>query len=150
VTGTRGGISGIRLLLGAGGGLLALYGLSRLVTETAGGHLLVLAGWLVGALVLHDAVLSPMIIALGALLRRVPARARSYVQGALVAGGTVTVIAIPLILRAGRQPDVKAILDQDFPANLTVLLALIALTAVSSYLLRVVREHRTADHALDD
>ena len=144
---TWAGISRIRLVIGAVGVLVALFGLARLVSQTPGSHLLVLAVWLVGALVLHDAVLSPMIISIGAVLRRVPARARSYVQGALVAGGIVTIIAIPLMYRAGSQPDVKAILDQNFPANLTVLLALITATAVMSYLLRVVREQQTAGPA---
>ncbi len=144
---TWAGISRIRLVIGAVGGLVAMFGVARLVSETPGSHLLVLAVWLVGALVLHDTVLSPMIISIGAVLRRVPARARSYVQGALVAGGIVTIIAIPLMYRAGSQPDVKAILDQNFPANLTVLLALITVIAVLSYLLRVLREYQTADPA---
>ena len=38
-------------------------------------------------------------------------------------------------------------LDQNFPANLTVLLALITVIAVLSYLLRVLREYQTADPA---
>jgi hypothetical protein len=138
------GISRRRVVIGAGGVLLALFGLARLLSETAGSHLLVLAVWLVGALVLHDAVLSPVIIAIGVVLRRVPEKARSYVQGALVAGAVVTVVAIPLVYRAGTQPEAKAILDQDFRVNLTVLLALILLTAVVSYLLRAAREHHVA------
>ena len=134
------GISRGRMIIGVGGVLLALFGVARLLSETAGGHLLVLGAWLVGALVLHDAVLSPMIIAIGAVLRRLPPRARGSVQGALVAGGIVTIVAIPLISRAGTQPEAKAILDQDYRANLTVLLALILVTAVVAYLLRAARE----------
>ena len=147
MTSTWAGISRIRVVIGATGGLVALFGVMRLVSETPGRHLLALTAWLVGALILHDAVLSPLIIGTGAILCRVPARVRSYVQGALVAGGIVTIIGIPLIYRRGSQPEAKAILDQNFPANLTVLLALITVTAVLSYLLRVVREHQTADPA---
>ena len=78
----------------------------------------------------------------GVLLRRVPARARTHLQGALVAGGIVTVIALPLIYREGSQPDAKAILDQDFRLNLTVLVGGIATAAVTSYLWRCVRARR--------
>ena len=147
MTSTWAGISRIRVVIGATGGLVALFGVTRLVSEIPGRHLLALGLWLVGALILHDAVLSPLIVGIGTVLRRLPVRARSYVQGALVAGGIVTIIAIPLIHRSGSQPEAKAILDQNFPANLTMLLALITGTAVLAYLLRVVREHQTADPA---
>jgi hypothetical protein len=147
VSGTWGGISRIRVVIGAAGGLLAMFGVFRLVSEVPVGHLLALATWLAAAVVLHDAVLSPAIVGLGALLRKVPTRARTYLQSALVAGGIVTVSAIPLIYREGRQPRVKAILDQDFGRNLAVLLGLVFVVALTSYLLRVVRERQASRSA---
>lgn len=147
-----GGIRRVRLVIGTAGCLLAAFGVLRLVTEIPASHLLTLAVWLVGALVLHDAVLSPAVVALGAGLRRVPARARAYLQAALVAGGIVTVVALPLIYRARTQPRVKAILDQNYLTNLATLLAVITGAAVLSYLRRLwgERRARTASRAADD
>ena len=116
----------------------------RLLTEIPGSNLLGLGIWLGGALVIHEAVLSPGIIGLGRLVARIPARVRSYVQGALVAGGLVTVIAVPMIHRAGSQPPAEAILDQDFRANLAILFTLIAAGALLAYLRRVLRERSPA------
>ena len=138
------GVRRIRVVIGAAGGLLVAFGVFRLGTEVPGRSLLGLALWLGGALVLHDAVLSPGIVGVGSMLRRIPARARSYVQGALIAGGLVTVVAVPMVYRAGSQPAAEAILEQDFRANLALLVALICGVAVLAYLRQVARE-RSAD-----
>ncbi len=140
---TWGGISRIRVVIGTAGGLLLTFGVFRLGTEIAVPDLLALALWLGGALVLQDAVLSPGIVGVGGLLRRIPSRARTYVQGALVAGGMVTVTAIPLIYRADSQPDAKALLEQDYRANLGLLLALVSAAALLAYLRRVAHERST-------
>lgn len=139
MSGTWAGIRRRRLVIGAAGVLLAAFGVFRLVTEIPASRLLALTSWLVVALVLHDAVLSPTIVGVGVLLRKVPARARASVQGALVAGGIVTVVALPMIYRAGLQPRVKALLDQDFRVNLAVLLGVISVAAVLAYLRRALR-----------
>jgi hypothetical protein len=131
------------VLIGTAGGLLAAFGVFRLLTEIPGSQLLGLALWLVGALILHDALLSPGIVGLGVLLRRVPARARTYVQGALIAGGVLTVVAVPMIYRAGSQPPAEVLLDQDLRANLAVLFAVISMVAVLAYLRRARQERST-------
>lgn len=133
-----------RVLIGAAGVLLGSFGAFRLLSEVPGSALLALAVWLVGALVLHDVMLSPLVIGIGIALRRVPARARTYVQGALVAGGMVTVIAVPLIYRAGTQPRAEALLNQDYGTNLGLLLVMIAALALLGYLRRVVQQRRDA------
>lgn len=132
-----------RLALGAAGVALALYGVFRLVTQVPLADLIVLVVWLVLAVAIHDGVLSPAVIAIGWLLNRlVPKRARGHVAAALIGGGLVTVIAIPLIYREGSQPPDKAILRQDYTSNLTVLLAAIAAASLALYAGRVVRDHR--------
>ena len=147
MSGQWGGISRIRVVIGTAGGLLLAFGVFRLGTEVPLEDLLALALWLGGALVLHDAVLSPGIVGVGALLRRIPARARTYVQTALVIGGSVTVVAIPMIYRAGSAPDAKALLEQDFRTNLALLLALVVLVALLAYLRRVAHERSPAGRA---
>lgn len=138
------GASRPRVLIGAAGILLGSFGAFRLLTEVAGGALLAVVVWLVGALVLHDVVLSPLVVGLGTALGRLPARARTYVQGALIAGGLVTVIAVPLIYRAGTQPRVEAILNLHYGTNLGLLLVMIAVLALLGYLRRVVQQRRDA------
>lgn len=150
MSGAGSGVSRIRLAIGAAGGALAVFGVFRLVTQVPVRSLVVLAVWLAAAVVLHDAVLSPAIVGTGLLLRKLPARARTYVQGALVAGGLVTVSAIPLILRAGTQPRAKALLDQNFGRNLVVLLGVVIVVGTTSYVLRLVRERRRSRAAGSD
>jgi hypothetical protein len=133
----------VRLVIGAAGGLLMAFGVFRLFSEVPGRALLGLALWLAGALVLHDALLSPALLGIGAGLRKAPARGRTYLQGALIAGGTVTVVAVPLIYLAGSQPGVKALLTQDYRVNLAVLLVCIAAVSLLAHLLRIVRERRS-------
>ena len=135
-----------RWTIGAAGAALGLFGLFRLVTEIPVLDLLMLGVWLIGALVLHDGMLAPLTSAVaGAIVRYVPSRLRRYVQGALVTGAIVTVIALPLILLAGSQPPEKALLRQNFGANLAVLLGVISGGTAVLYLLRVARDRRAAE-----
>ena len=136
----------IRWLTGVAGAGLALFGVFRLLTEIPALSLLGLAGWLVAALVLHDGMLAPLTAAVGAVLtRHVPPRLRRYLSGGLVTAAAVTVIALPLIARAGSQPPQKALLRQNYAVNLAILLGLVAGGAAVLYLLRVLRDHRASD-----
>jgi hypothetical protein len=129
-----------RISLAAAGILLALYGVFRLLTNVGFIELIVLAAWLIGAVVIHDGILSPAVVAVGWFLARtVPPRARRYVQGFLVVGGLMTVIAVPLMLRKDTQPVNKAMLLQSYGANLTLLLALAAALSLLLYAIRVAR-----------
>ncbi len=132
-----------RISLATAGILLGLYGVFRLLTNVGFVELLVLAAWLIGAVVIHDGILSPGVVAVGWFLARtVPPRARRYLQGFLVVGGLMTVIAVPLMLRKDTQPVSKAMLLQTYGANLTLLLALAAALSLLLYAIRVAR--RTA------
>jgi hypothetical protein len=139
-----------RIALGVAGGLLLTFGVFRLVTELDAGDLFVLMLWLAAAVVLHDCVIAPITVGTGVALTGVPPRARRYLQGALLVGVLITVIAIPLIGRQCTQPESKAILLRDYAANLFLLLGLTAAVALILYALRVVREHRPAGARLDD
>ena len=133
-----------RISLATCGVLLGLYGAFRLLTNVGFVELLVLAAWLIGAVVIHDGLLSPAVLAVGWFLaRRVPPRARRYLQGFLVVGGLLTVVAIPLMLRRDSQPVSKAMLQQNYGGNLSILLALAAALSLLLYAVRVAR--RTGD-----
>ena len=136
-----------RITLGLSGGVLLAFGAFRLVTQLDADDLVVLALWLAAAVVLHDSVIAPITVGTGVALRGVPPRARRYLQGALIVGALITVIAIPLIGRRGTQPESEAILLRDYSANLALLLGMTAAVAAVLYALGVLREHRPADAA---
>lgn len=130
-----------RIALAVVGIGLGAYGLSQLLTHIPAQSLLLLALWLVGAVIIHEGLLSPTIVAVGWLLRRyVPDRARRYLQFGLILAAMVTVIAIPLIYRANREPPSKALLLQDFGTNLTILLAAIGGVTLVAYAVRLARD----------
>ncbi len=132
-----------RIILVVVGGLVIGFGGFRFITEISLPNLLVLAFWLIGAILVHDGVLSPLVVGIGVLLRRaVPDRSRRYLQFALITAGLVTVIALPMIYLRGSQPSVKALLLRNYGANLTVIIAVIALTTLGSYAVRVARDRR--------
>jgi len=131
----------LRLPLGIAGILLGLFGVFRLLTQVPPSALVVLALWLVGALVIHDGILSPIVAGVGwAIARVVPPRARRYLQGALIMSALVTVIALPMIHRQGSQPRSKSLLLQNFGLNLTLLIGIIAALSLLAYAVRVARD----------
>jgi hypothetical protein len=131
----------VRIALAVAGLLLGCYGVFRLVTEVPHAKLIVLVFWLIGALVIHDGILSPLVVSISWVLARVvPPRGRRYVQFALIAGALVTVIALPMIHRQKVGPANKAILRQNFSVNLTIILAVIAVLTLAAYAVRIARD----------
>ncbi len=130
-----------RIILAVVGIGIGTYGISQLVTQIPRQTLILLALWLIGALIIHDGLLSPAIVGVSAALRRyVPDRGRRYLQFGLIMAAMVTVIAVPMIYRAHTQPPAKALLLQDFGINLTVLLAAIGGATLIAYAIRVARD----------
>ena len=83
----------------------------------------------------------PLVIGVSVLLRRlVPDRGRRYLQAALIAAVPIMVIGIPMIYRQGSQPPSKALLLQNFTANVGLLLGLIAAVCLVGYAVRVARD----------
>jgi len=132
-----------RIILATAGLLLGAFGVFRLLTEIPTGSLIRLGIWLLAALIIHDAVISPTAVGVGWSLRRnVPDRGRRYLQWALIMIVVVTVIALPMIFLRGSQPPVKALLLRDYATNLTLLVGLIAGVTAVSYAIRVFRDRR--------
>ncbi len=129
-----------RIALACSGIALGLFGVFRLLTEIPITSDLLLVGWMIAAVVIHDGVLSPLVLGLGVLLGRVSPRARRYLQSALVVAGLVTAIALPLIARHGSQPQVKAILQRNYAGNLTIIVSIVGVLALVLYAVRVARD----------
>ena len=123
-----------RVVAIAGGVVLAAYGAVRLLTDVPGASLLRLAVWLVGAVVISDLVISPLVVVVGVALRRwLPDRGRRYVQAFLIMGAMITLVAAPMIYLQGSAPPEKALLNQDFAMNLLILLGLAAVISLLGY-----------------
>ncbi len=132
-----------RVVLAVAGIGLGLYGAGRLLTDVNWSSLVLVGLWLILALVIHDGLLSPAVVAVAALLGRIPPRARRFLQFGLIMAALVTVIALPMINQQGRQPPSKALLQQDYGINLAILLAIIAAGSLAAYAVRVARDRST-------
>jgi hypothetical protein len=130
-----------RIILATLGILVVLYGITNLLIHIANPNLVLVAIWLVSALLIHDLILAPAVVGVGWLLRRfVPDRPRRFLQVGLIIGAIVTLLAIPMIYRRGSQPPQKTLLIQNYGANLALLLGIIAALTVAAYAVRVVRD----------
>ncbi|QNP75500.1 hypothetical protein IAG44_00440 [Streptomyces roseirectus] len=78
--------------------------------------------WLGAAVVLHDGVVVPLVLAVGAVV------GRGVVRGALVVAGAVTVVASPVLLRPGRTAN-PSVLPLDYGRNWV--LAMVAVGVVA-------------------
>jgi hypothetical protein len=127
--------------LGAAAMAYAIVGAAGDRDISPGRHL----GFLVAVLVVHDGVLLPAFLGVGALVHRfVTGRGRAVVQAALVASAAVTAVAVPLVLGYGRRPDNPSALPRDYPLGLAVVLAAIWLAAASTLAARRLRKRRGA------
>ena len=130
-----------RILLAVAGVALAAFGVFRLLTQVPPSHLLILALWLIAALIIHDALLAPSVVGVGWLLRRyVPDRGRRYLQLALIMIVLVTVIAVPMIFLRGSQPAAKALLLRNYGVNLIMIIGVIAVLSLILYAVRIARD----------
>jgi hypothetical protein len=130
-------------VLYAVGAAAAGWGVVSLVT--AGGVPLGELRFGLAVLLGHDALLAPVAIGVGALVARwVPGRARAYVQAGLLVSAVVTLVALPFVIGAGRQPDEPSSLPLDYGRGLLVALAAVwvgvgAMAAVRTLLSRIRR-----------
>ncbi|GAA3038895.1 hypothetical protein [Streptomyces glomeratus] len=84
--------------------------------------------WLGGAVVLHDALIAPLVLLIGWVLVR--GGVRGPVRRALLVAGALTAVALPVMLRPGK-PANSSVLPLDYPRNwLLTLLAVAVVTAL--------------------
>jgi hypothetical protein len=87
--------------------------------------------WAAVAVVLHDAVLAPLVLALGWVARRLVAgRLAAAAVVVLVVLGPVALAAIPVLGRYGTEPGNATLLARDYPQGLIVV-ALVAVVAAT-------------------
>jgi len=124
-----------RLLTGAVGVAMGLFGVLRFLQLDPEDIIDALI-WLAGGVVVHDAVIAPLTIAVTVLVARVvPAGARRRLTVALVVLVTVTVTAVPVLGRWGARADNPTLLDRNYLAGWLVFAALVGLCTLLASLL---------------
>lgn len=84
------------------------------------------AKFFLGGVIIHDLIFLPLIAVLVAVgLRWLPARYRSYAQAGLLMSGSLTLVALPVVLRYGRRPDDPSTLPLPYGRNLLIVLAVL-------------------------
>ncbi|MEU4243645.1 hypothetical protein [Actinoplanes sp. NPDC026619] len=132
-----------RGLIGLGALGMAYAVIGALADPDVKGGVLV---FLVGVLVVHDGLLLPLTIGIGALIGRfVPLRLRAFAGAALLVGLAVTIVALPLVLGRGRAADNPSALPLHYGRGLLEAYAIIFLTAAVMAAVRA-RRARTARH----
>ncbi|MFI1769999.1 hypothetical protein ACH41H_49770 [Streptomyces sp. NPDC020800] len=123
----------LRLLAGAAGLALMGVGASLLLDVP---DLMGVLEWLGGAVVLHDALIAPLVLLVGLVLVR--SGVRGPVRGALLVAGALTAVALPVLLRPGPRAN-STVLPLDYPRNW--LLTMVGVATVTA-LLVVAKEVR--------
>lgn len=116
-------MKGVRLFLGGAGLLLIAIG-GRLLADLPDPFGVLV--WLGGALVLHDGIIAPLVLAAGLAVAAVPAR--GLVRGALLTAGVLVLVTLPLLLRPGTPPNPSA-LPLPYGRNLLLVLAAVLVAA---------------------
>lgn len=117
----------------AAGWALILAGAAGMVAQARFAKPVESAIWIVGAAVVHDGVLAPVVIAAARGLRRVvPGRVLPAVQATLVTLALVAGIAAPIYLGLGRRADNASLLPRNYAAGIGITLG--AIVAVGSAL----------------
>jgi len=127
--------TGVRLLVGLGGVVVAAIG-ARDLLEQEWADLVNIVTWLAGGVVIHDALLAPVVVLAGVVLvRLLPSWARMPVVTGLVVLGTVSMVAFPMISRFGAAADNPSLLPRDYTAGWFVFAALVVAGTAMAMLL---------------
>ncbi|MGH9182172.1 MAG: hypothetical protein ACRDY5_10715, partial [Acidimicrobiales bacterium] len=128
-----------------GWGIIAA-GLVGLFAESARTRPPDAARFVLGAALVHDLLVAPLVIALGLLVNRLaPRRSRPVVQGALIVSGAVALFSVPFVRGYGRQPTNPSVLPGNYAAGLATVLALVWGAAALLLVMRL-RRVRTGAH----
>ncbi|MEG9226052.1 hypothetical protein [Aeromicrobium sp. Sec7.5] len=129
------------VVAGVGFGLWGVWLMRDFTSER-----LVSAGiWLGGGIVVHDAVLAPLTIAIVVVVARLlPRYARAPMAIAFLVWSTLTVVFIPVLSGQGGKPDNDTILNRPYLASWLVLTAVLFAVAL---VVALQRRSRTATPA---
>jgi hypothetical protein len=121
------------ILLGVG--LMAIGGIVALTWLSPHQYPQVIL-WLIGALIVHDAIIAPSVFVVTLLARRlsarVPAVIIAIVEGALVIAGIVTLLFLPEVIKKAIGTNSSSILPQSYGLHLAVFYAVMAILTIAA------------------
>lgn len=116
---------GVRVGLAAAGVAVGAFGALKLLA-LGWSNLFATIPWLLGGVLLHDAVIAPLVIGLcGAGLVVVPRWARGPAVAVVVVLGSATLLAVPVLGRFGAKADNTTLLDRPYGTGWLVLAGLV-------------------------
>ncbi len=135
-------------LVVVGVAILALSG-EILLTTVRPTKYIGIAEWLIAAIIIHDALVAPIVFGAGVVMRklgrRIPLAVLAIVQGGLVIGAVFTIVLVPEILAKRYAHLFETLLPFDYVQNLGILwVGTLVLTAAAVVGYLVVRRYRTA------
>ncbi len=117
----------VRGLVGLAGVVIAVVGVLK-VLDRGSATVIEALKWFVGGTLLHDAVLAPIVVLLGALaVPRVPTWARMPLVTGVIVLGTTSVAVFPMLTGFGAISDNPTLLDRNYAAGWWALAALTGL-----------------------
>ncbi|MFZ7089176.1 hypothetical protein [Curtobacterium sp. RRHDQ10] len=123
-----------RIVLVWVGVLVLAFGAYTMVTTLKPARIGGLATWLLGAVILHDAILSPFIVLVGLQLRRAGRSLRTWVlvvvQAAIVVGAVLAVTVLPEIGAQHHGAKNPTVLPFDYTVRFLVVEAVLAVVVV--------------------
>jgi len=135
-----------QIALVAVGVLLLILGGLTLVNDVNPKRYIGLAAWLLGALVIHDGIISLTVFGVNVVMRktsrrlRLPLPALLILQGALVVAGIMTLIVVPAALKKSIGTGNATLLPLDYGLHLVVFYAALAVvTALALAVYALVR-----------
>jgi len=126
-----------RLVLGACGVALLVYGALLVLSRQDPGQWFEVGVWLGVGVVAHDVALSAVLISacfLGSRWLPLPWRAPAVV--ALVVWGALTVVSVPVLVRAGARADNATLLDRPYAATWWAISVIVVLLVAVAGLVR--------------
>ncbi len=121
----------MRTFLGSVGVVVASYGGWLVISDTDRSALVEVAIWLAAGVILHDLVLTPVVLAVvWAGARVLPAAARAPAAVGLLVLGSVSLVAIPVLGRFGEVPSDPTHLDRNYLAGWSVIAGLVLTSVV--------------------
>ena len=118
------------------GGVIVLAGVRGLLHDRALTKPADLGRWLLGAGIAHDAVLAPVVVAVGLATRFVPAAARVAVRLGLAASALLLLVTWPLVHAYGVRAANPSLLSRDYGRNVTVALGVVWLAVAGAVVRR--------------
>lgn len=126
-------VRGLLLLAGVGFGLWGLWLMRDFTREQLTSE----AFWLAGGVVLHDAVLAPVVVLIGyAASRMLPGHFRSSTATAFLIWGTLSITFLPVLSGQGGKPGNDTILGKPYVLSWIVMTLVLVAYAVAVALWR--------------